>query len=157
MNYGPEEVFSFVVGLIGSLVGYLFGWFGSHRNSGSQFVSALCPDCSPVLHCHPSPPIAAACHIALFSWTGFACGIGLCATGFVVGACRPRLSGWATSQHRAVGGASLSIGERPAAAVPRARLTDGPSAPSPTSTVEPVVWQSRRRSPASDGSEPGLR
>ena len=150
MNYGPEQVFSFVVGLCWSLVGLFVGWFGFDRHSGPQFVSAHCPDCAPILHCHPSPPIIASCSVALCSWPGFYAGLGVFACAYLLGAW-PKLTGWASSQHRAAGGASLSIGERPAVSIPRERAADASvlTLPAPAETV---VWQSRRRSPTADGS-----
>ena len=152
MNYGPNEVFSFVVGLFGCWVGYLFGIFGDWQSSGSQFVSAHCPDCNPVFHCHPLAATPIACPLALLSFTGIGWIILCCALGFVVGTIRPRFTGWASSQHRAAGGASLSIGEPPAVTIPRARAPESLllTLPAP---AEPVVWESRRRSPIADGSQ----
>ena len=153
MAYGPEEVGTFLVGLSGSVIGYLCGWFGVDRTSGPIGFSAPCPDCAPVLHCHPSVPATTACPPPHFSFTGVALGIGLCATGYLFGACRPRVSGWVSSQHRAVGGADVTIGDRPVAAVTRARPTEAAFGSLSLPAAEPAVWQSRRRSVNSDGSE----
>ena len=156
MNYGPDEIFSFLVGLFGSWVGYLVGIFGDRHSSGSQFVTAHCPDCSPTLHCHP--PVAATptiCPLPLLSFTGLGCITVCCALGFAIGSCRPRFTGWATSQHRAAGGATVSLGEAPTPALPRARAPEALRLTLPAA-AETVVWQSRRRSPTADGSEPGL-
>ena len=153
MNYGPDEVVSFLVGVFGSWVAYLFGWVGDRHSSGLQFIGASCPDCSPILHCHPQAAAPClVCPTSLLSVTGIACITICCALGFAIGSCRLRFTGWATSQHRAAGGASVSLGEVPSAALPRTRALESlPLAIAAPS--DPVVWQSRRRPPPSDGSQ----